>query len=176
MAASADPVFIRPLAEPENRGAMSMGMAHIGPIVNSEKKKAALRQRAAPVRLCMNRMGVMDSDGTQKAGDNQVAARLVAVAGGHQDAIAEDSADEITQHAGEKYAGGKERGIFQVEFVAVLKELGNPGEIEPKRPAVTEIDKGHRETCGAPAPARAPTIFSFRRARRSAGALAIPRR
>src|SRR3954462_15589268 len=38
IAASADPVFISPLADPENRGAMSMGIAHIGPTVNSAKK------------------------------------------------------------------------------------------------------------------------------------------
>src|ERR1700719_3607185 len=61
MAASADPVFIRPLAEPENRGAISIGIAHMGPIVNSEKKKAALKQRAAPVRLCMKRIGVIEA-------------------------------------------------------------------------------------------------------------------
>ena len=45
IAARAEPVFISPLAEPEKRGAISMGMAHMGPIVNSEKKKAPLRQR-----------------------------------------------------------------------------------------------------------------------------------
>src|SRR5258708_34528767 len=50
MAASAEPVFIRPLAEPENRGAMSIGMAHMGPIVNSEKKNARLRKTATQVR------------------------------------------------------------------------------------------------------------------------------
>ena len=47
IAASADPVFIRPLAEPENFGAISMGIAHIGPIVNSAQKNAPLRQIAA---------------------------------------------------------------------------------------------------------------------------------
>ena len=47
MAAAAEPVFIRPLAEPEKRGAISMGMAHMGPMVNSAKKNAALRQMAA---------------------------------------------------------------------------------------------------------------------------------
>src|ERR1700682_4705662 len=41
MAAKAEPVFIMPLAVPENSGAMSMGMDHIGPIVNSAKKKPA---------------------------------------------------------------------------------------------------------------------------------------
>ena len=59
MAASADPVFIRPLAEPENRGAISIGMAHMGPMVNSAKKNAMLRQTAAQVRLCKNRIGTM---------------------------------------------------------------------------------------------------------------------
>src|SRR5258706_11025897 len=59
IAASADPLFIRPLAEPEKRGAMSMGIAHMGPIVNSAKKKAKLRQRAAEVTLCKNKIGAM---------------------------------------------------------------------------------------------------------------------
>src|SRR5665213_542175 len=59
IAARADPVFIRPLADPENRGAMSIGMAHMGPMVNSEKKKARLRQMAAPVRLWENRIGTV---------------------------------------------------------------------------------------------------------------------
>ena len=38
MAASAEPVFISPLAVPENFGAMSIGMAHIGPIANSRRR------------------------------------------------------------------------------------------------------------------------------------------
>src|ERR1700722_3638397 len=59
IAARADPVFIRPLAEPENFGAMSIGMAHIGPIVNSAKKNARLKQMAAKVRLCVNTIGTM---------------------------------------------------------------------------------------------------------------------
>src|SRR2546430_16445747 len=63
MAASADPVFIRPLAEPEKRGAISIGIAHIGPMVNSAKKKATLRQMAAQVRLCRNKIGVMKEIG-----------------------------------------------------------------------------------------------------------------
>ena len=42
MASSGEPIFLRPLAEPENCGAMSMGIAHIGPIVNSAKKKPRL--------------------------------------------------------------------------------------------------------------------------------------
>ena len=41
MAASAEPVFIMPLAVPENLGAMSIGTAHIGPIVISAKKNPA---------------------------------------------------------------------------------------------------------------------------------------
>src|SRR5436305_259143 len=66
MAASAEPVFINPLAEPEKRGAMSIGIAHIGPMVNSEKKKARLRQIAAQVRLCKNKIGIMDASDNRK--------------------------------------------------------------------------------------------------------------
>src|SRR5258708_30278536 len=61
MAASAEPVFIRPLAEPENRGAMSIGIAHMGPIVNSEKKNARLRKTATHVRLCERRIGSIEA-------------------------------------------------------------------------------------------------------------------
>src|SRR5581483_3842709 len=46
IAAKAEPTFIKPLADPENRGVMSIGIAHMGPMVNSEKKNAPLRQRA----------------------------------------------------------------------------------------------------------------------------------
>ena len=59
MAAKGDPIFMRPLAEPEYSGAISMGIAHIGPIVNSEKKKATLRQIAASIRLRTKRIGTI---------------------------------------------------------------------------------------------------------------------
>jgi len=59
MAAKGDPIFMRPLAEPEYSGAISMGIAHIGPIVNSEKKKATLRQIAASIRLRTKRIGII---------------------------------------------------------------------------------------------------------------------
>jgi len=61
MAASAEPVFIRPLAELENRGAMSIGIAHMGPIVNSEKKNARLRKTATHVRLCNRIIGSIEA-------------------------------------------------------------------------------------------------------------------
>src|SRR5579859_4365074 len=51
IAASADPEFIKPLAKPENFGAISMGIAHIGATVNSAKKKARLRKMTAEVKL-----------------------------------------------------------------------------------------------------------------------------
>ncbi len=47
MAARAEPVFINPLAVPAWAGAMSIGIAHIGPIVSSAKKNVAARQSAA---------------------------------------------------------------------------------------------------------------------------------
>src|SRR5262244_3605857 len=46
MAANAEPVFIIPLAVPEYFGAISIGIDHIGPIVNSAQKKPALRAMA----------------------------------------------------------------------------------------------------------------------------------
>src|SRR6266852_2886928 len=66
MAAAADPTFIRPLAEPEKRGAMSMGMAHMGPMVNSAKKNAALRQMATVTRLWDNKIGTMKASESRK--------------------------------------------------------------------------------------------------------------
>ncbi len=47
MAAKADPEFIKPLADPENQGAMSMGIAHMAPTVNADQKKPRLRKIAA---------------------------------------------------------------------------------------------------------------------------------
>src|SRR5262245_5976503 len=46
IAAKADPVFIIPLAVPEYLGAISIGIAHIGPTVNSAQKKPALNASA----------------------------------------------------------------------------------------------------------------------------------
>src|SRR3984893_15599588 len=66
MAASADPVFIKPLAEPENRGAMSIGIAHIGPIVNYKKKKATLRKMVTQARVCSNRIGSIEASEPKK--------------------------------------------------------------------------------------------------------------
>src|SRR5260221_10596895 len=45
--ANAEPTFISPLAGPENCGAMSIGIAHIGPMASSAKEKPRLRQNAA---------------------------------------------------------------------------------------------------------------------------------
>ncbi len=57
MAAAAEPVFISPLAEPENRGAMSMGIAHIGPIVNSAKKNCGTQTDGGPVQIMQKENG-----------------------------------------------------------------------------------------------------------------------
>ena len=61
IAASAEPVFIMPLAVPEYSGAISIGIAHIGPIVISAKKKPALRLSTEIVRSWVNRIGNSDS-------------------------------------------------------------------------------------------------------------------
>jgi hypothetical protein len=55
--ANADPVLIMPLAVPEYFGAMSIGMAHIGPIVNSAKKKPALSATVTILMSVVNRTG-----------------------------------------------------------------------------------------------------------------------
>src|SRR5258708_31278174 len=60
IAPNAVPEFMRPRAKPANLGAMSMGMAHMGPIVNSEKKNARLKKMAAAERLCTNNNGNME--------------------------------------------------------------------------------------------------------------------
>src|ERR1035437_2271169 len=61
IAANADPVFMKPLAEPEYRGAISIGIAHMGPTVNSVKKNAMLRQTVARVRSCRNSNGTINA-------------------------------------------------------------------------------------------------------------------
>src|SRR5438132_3222326 len=57
IAASAEPVFIMPLAVPEYFGAMSIGMAHIGPMVNSAQKNPALSASATSLMSWVNRIG-----------------------------------------------------------------------------------------------------------------------
>jgi len=44
IAATAEPKFISPLAVPANFGAMSIGIAHMGPMASSRKKNPAARQ------------------------------------------------------------------------------------------------------------------------------------
>src|SRR5580698_5308717 len=57
IAAIAEPIFMNPLAVPEYFGAMSIGIAHMGPIVSSAKKKPKLKQIAAMVESWMNNIG-----------------------------------------------------------------------------------------------------------------------
>src|SRR6202020_274592 len=57
IAANAEPMFMNPLAVPEYFGAMSIGIAHMGPIVSSAKKKPKLKQIAAMVESWMNNIG-----------------------------------------------------------------------------------------------------------------------
>src|ERR1700722_54880 len=61
MAANAEPEFIIPLAVPQRLGAMSMGVAHIGPMVISEKKKPPDRNNKEIPRLWVNINGISDS-------------------------------------------------------------------------------------------------------------------
>ncbi len=62
MAASADPVFMIPLAVPECFGAMSIGIAHIGPITSSAKKNAAARQSTMALRSRVAKIGNSDAN------------------------------------------------------------------------------------------------------------------
>ncbi len=94
-------------------------------------------------------MREQDGDGrgqrTEKAENHEVAARLFAVAGGAEDAVADDAAERVAQDAGEENSGGEKCGVAEVEPVAVQEKRGYPGEIKPERPAVAKIDYGDRE-------------------------------
>src|ERR1700729_56544 len=61
MAASAEPEFMMPLAVPLWSGAMSIGTAHIGPMVISEKKKPEDSNNSDIPWLCVNINGISDS-------------------------------------------------------------------------------------------------------------------
>ncbi len=61
--AIAEPVFMMPLAVPENFGATSIGTDQIGPIVTSRQKKAPLKQIAITTRSWNS------STGTRKTKD-----------------------------------------------------------------------------------------------------------
>src|ERR1700729_2054802 len=65
-AASAEPIFISPLPDPEKRGAISIGIAQKGPIVNSAKKNAALRQSATMVKLWERSTGIINNSEKRK--------------------------------------------------------------------------------------------------------------
>jgi hypothetical protein len=72
IAANADPVFMIPLAEPEYRGAISIGIAHIGPIVISAKKNAPARAIASVVRSLVKKSGIIQTNEQRK----QITTRL----------------------------------------------------------------------------------------------------
>ena len=72
MAASAEPQFIIPLAEPAWRGAMSIGIAHMGPMVISAKKNAAAKQIASMVKFVVRNRGIMQTNEHRK----QITTRL----------------------------------------------------------------------------------------------------
>src|SRR5882762_6295121 len=140
IAASAEPVFIRPLAEPENRGAMSIGIAPMGPIVNSEKN-ARLRKMATHVRLCNRRIGSIEA--TEQT--NLRPRDSDALSCGRrpvENPVAYDSAERITQYPSKKNAGREERRALQIEPVAVKKKRWYPSQIEPERPTIAKIDAG----------------------------------
>ena len=66
IAASAEPVFIRPAAVPEYFGAMSIGTDQIGPMMSSAKKNPLDRHSATNVISCVNRIGSSDSKAPAK--------------------------------------------------------------------------------------------------------------
>ncbi len=76
---------------------------------------------------------------------DQVAARFLPIVRPLEDAVADDAAQEVTQHASEKNTGGKKRRVVEVQVVAVQEKLRYPGEKKPQRPAVAEIDHRHRK-------------------------------
>ena len=64
--ATAEAALSLPLAVPVNCGAMSIGTAQIGPIVNSLKKDAPARHSAIVMRLWLNKSGARNASPPSK--------------------------------------------------------------------------------------------------------------
>ena len=59
--------------------------------------------------------------------------------------VAHHAAQRIADHAGKEDAGRIERRLLQVLLVVLVEERRNPAQEQPQRPAVAEIDRGHRQ-------------------------------
>ncbi len=103
IAASAEPVFIMPLAVPEYCGAMSIGIAHIGPIVISAKKKPAERHAIDRYRLCVNISGTSDREREQHADRHHPAPCAPEAAGAFEKLVRDDAAERVAEHAREEH-------------------------------------------------------------------------
>ena len=114
MAAKAVPVFIRPLAEPEYLGAISMGIAHKGPTVNSEKKNARLRQIAAPVKLWENSRGIMQAREHRNPITIRLRRALSRLPVRESIAIANHTTQCVAHNAGKKYARREKCRVLQL--------------------------------------------------------------
>src|SRR5439155_25647257 len=66
IAASADPLFMRPLAVPEYLPAMSIGIDHIGPITISAEKSDAVRHGTTTRRSCVPKIGSRNMNAPRK--------------------------------------------------------------------------------------------------------------
>ena len=156
IAASADPVFIKPLANPENRGAISMGIAHIGPTVNSAKKNARLRKIAAEVKLWTKHDRQHHHQRAKKSEHDQVAAGFLAIARPLEDPVADDAAREVAQHARQKNTAGEKAPSCSGSSGSCA---GKTAVSTPEKTTASSHSKNRRpspEACAGPAAEKGP--------------------
>jgi hypothetical protein len=121
---------------------MSMGTDQIGPTISSTKKNADARQIAT---VGDGEDWNQKGETPQHADDDDVAARSTDIAGSSIDPVAGKPTERITNDPGQHDAGGEPGGMLEVEVKILSEEARDPGEKYPQRPAIAEIDGGHRQ-------------------------------
>ena len=143
-----------PLAVPEYLGAMSIGTDQIGPMVSSMQKKVSARQARQDRDVLDEEQRQQEHQRAEEAADDDVAARLGEVAGRLQDAVADDAADGVAEHAARGDDRRGPRRARQAQMMTLLEELRDPAQEQPEGPAVAEIDDRRRHHARHQAPPR----------------------
>ena len=113
-------------------------------MVISAKKKPAGQAGQRHIQVVRERERQQRAGGQQHAYRDHPAAGRCAAARASQQRIGDHAAERIAQHSGEENARGEQRGLAQVELVAVQEILRDPAQKQPQIPAIAEIDRGHR--------------------------------
>ena len=107
---------------PEYFGAMSIGTDQIGPITSFGKEKPSGQAQGDDRDIVNEQDWQQRQQSARETGDHDAEPRETDVAGFFQNAIRQNSAEAVADHAGKEHAGRKQRRILDIQAVVVLKE------------------------------------------------------